>query len=69
MQRDKENLEISRRFSAGLKDGIAKRFVIGLRKDDYKEGRIIHIDLAYPIGANILGGKSLQLVVEAKTSF
>ena len=30
---------------------------------------MIHIDLAYPIGANILDGKSLQLVVEAKISF
>ncbi len=44
---------------------------IGLRLAPSKtdEGRIIHIDLAYPIGATIPGGKSLQFVIEAKTSF
>lgn len=50
---------------------LYKNAGLGLRLAPSKtdEGRIIHIDLAYPIGANIPGGKSLQLVVEAKTSF
>jgi len=52
-------------------DRLYKNVGIGLRLAPSKtdEGRIIHIDLAYPIGSNIPGGKSLQLVVEAKTSF
>lgn len=52
-------------------DRTYKNVGVGLRLAPSKtdEGRIIHIDLAYPIGSNIPGGKSLQLVVEAKTSF
>lgn len=52
-------------------DRVYKNVGLGLRLAPSKtdEGRIIHIDLAYPIGANIPGGKSLQLVVEAKASF
>lgn len=44
---------------------------LGLRLAPSKtdEARIIHIDLAYPLGNNIPGGKSVQLVVEAKSSF
>lgn len=44
---------------------------LGLRLAPSKtdEARIIHIDLAYPLGSNIPGGKSMQLVVEARTSF
>ncbi len=50
---------------------LYKNVGLGLRLAPSKtdEGRIIHIDLAYPVGANISGGKSLQLLVEAKTSF
>lgn len=52
-------------------DQVYKNVGLGLRLAPSKtdEGRIIHIDLAYPIGANIPGGKSLQFVVEAKASF
>lgn len=44
---------------------------LGLRLAPSKtdEARIIHIDLAYPLGNNIPGGKSVQLVVEARGSF
>ena len=50
---------------------LYKNVGVGLRLAPSKtdEGRIIHIDLAYPIGSNIHGGKSVQLVIEAKTSF
>lgn len=52
-------------------DRLYKNVGLGFRLAPSKtdEGRIIHIDLAYPIGASILGGKSVQLLVEAKTSF
>jgi hypothetical protein len=52
-------------------DSLYKNVGLGLRLAPSKtdEGRIIHIDLAYPLGSNIPGGKSLQLVIEAKTSF
>lgn len=52
-------------------DRVYKNIGVGLRLAPSKtdEGRIIHIDLAYPLGANIPGGKSVQLVIEAKTSF
>lgn len=48
-----------------------KNVGLGLRLAPSKtdEGRIIHVDLAYPIGSNIPGGKSVQLVIEAKGSF
>ncbi len=48
-----------------------KNIGVGLRLAPSKtdEGRIVHIDLAYPIGTNVPGGKSVQFVIEAKTSF
>lgn len=52
-------------------DRLYKNVGLGLRLAPSKtdEGRIVHIDLAYPIGSNIPGGKSVQIVVEAKASF
>lgn len=54
-----------------IDDNFYKNIGVGLRLAPSKtdEGRIIHIDLAYPLGGNIRGGKSVQLVIEAKTSF
>ncbi len=48
-----------------------KNIGLGMRLAPSKsdKGRIIHIDVAYPIGSNIAGGRSAQLVVEAKASF
>ncbi len=50
---------------------IFKNVGLGLRLAPSKsdKGKVIHVDLAYPLGSNIPGGKSIQTVLEAKLSF
>ena len=55
-------------------DGAGRTFSnigMGLRLAPSKtdKGKVIHIDLAYPLQSNIPGGRSVQLVLEAKASF
>lgn len=58
----------------GTEGGAGRTFSdvgFGLRLAPSKSdsGKIIHIDLAYPLQADIPGGRSIQLILEAKASF
>ncbi|MEX2132441.1 MAG: hypothetical protein WD772_13245 [Pseudohongiellaceae bacterium] len=62
------------RIFGGVEDGAGRTFSdvgVGLRLAPSKSdsGKVIHIDLAYPLQADIPGGRSVQLVMEAKVTF